>query len=504
MKRILAFAWMFAAGVALAAGTDIDGNAITGETLFGDVDGSATTVGDVLDVGDFATKEDLEKATPYDYANVANLASNAAPKSALADEVTRAQAAEKANADAIAAEETRAKAAEASLEKTVAEKADASALDAYAKSADLAAVATSGSYTNLTDTPTIPSKVSDLTNDAGYLTAETETDPVFAAWKDGYDIVMDNASRITIGSGSKVTDEYGLALGWDNTSSGDYSSVVGGWNTTTGWGSTAFGVRNNAYSMYACAFGSVNTASGVNSSALGYYNNATAESSVAVGFSNTASTFLSSALGSENTASQKYAAAVGRNSKAQGESSAAFGVNATATATASAVFGVSAKANAVNSSAVGYHAYANVADSIAFSQHPYKFYLNSSTDDEGASAKSLYEYLHYELVAPTSAEIDAEDGKICSVTADTNGVSVTLFYPQENYCSHDFVLRLAPADTNGTCIAELANVTPWQFDYPTGTNAVFGTIYAPTYFTFTRTGLNRMSIFTYAATKEEE
>ena len=43
----------------------------------------------------------------------------------------------------------------------------------------LATVATSGDYTDLTNTPTIPTKVSDLQNDSGFLT--TETDPVFTA-----------------------------------------------------------------------------------------------------------------------------------------------------------------------------------------------------------------------------------------------------------------------------------------------------------------------------------
>lgn len=45
----------------------------------------------------------------------------------------------------------------------------------------LATVATTGDYDDLTDKPTIPSKVSDLTNDAGYITGYTETDPVFTA-----------------------------------------------------------------------------------------------------------------------------------------------------------------------------------------------------------------------------------------------------------------------------------------------------------------------------------
>ena len=50
-------------------------------------------------------------------------------------------------------------------------------LSAYAKSADLAKVATSGSYNDLSDTPTIPTvptKVSAFTNDAGYLTSHQD------------------------------------------------------------------------------------------------------------------------------------------------------------------------------------------------------------------------------------------------------------------------------------------------------------------------------------------
>lgn len=39
----------------------------------------------------------------------------------------------------------------------------------------------SGSYDDLTDKPTIPTKTSDLTNDSGYITGFTETDPVFTA-----------------------------------------------------------------------------------------------------------------------------------------------------------------------------------------------------------------------------------------------------------------------------------------------------------------------------------
>ena len=109
---------------------------------------------------------------------------------AITNEVTRAQLAEKdlqnkidtleaasggdfsALTQRIAAEENRAKAAEQAIE------ADVDALEIAmplkANSADLATVATSGSYNDLTDKPiipTVPTNVSAFTNDAGYLVA---------------------------------------------------------------------------------------------------------------------------------------------------------------------------------------------------------------------------------------------------------------------------------------------------------------------------------------------
>lgn len=59
-----------------------------------------------------------------------------------------------------------------------------SALNAKANASSLASVATSGSYNDLSNKPTIPTvptNVSAFTNDAGYLTSYTETDPIFSA-----------------------------------------------------------------------------------------------------------------------------------------------------------------------------------------------------------------------------------------------------------------------------------------------------------------------------------
>lgn len=62
----------------------------------------------------------------------------------------------------------------ATSENPVQNKVIKSALDEKANSSDLATVATSGSYNDLDDTPTIPTKTSDLTNDSGFLTAHQD------------------------------------------------------------------------------------------------------------------------------------------------------------------------------------------------------------------------------------------------------------------------------------------------------------------------------------------
>ena len=50
------------------------------------------------------------------------------------------------------------------------------ALDSKANTSDLSSVATSGDYEDLTNTPTIPTKTSDLTNDSGFITSSYHDD----------------------------------------------------------------------------------------------------------------------------------------------------------------------------------------------------------------------------------------------------------------------------------------------------------------------------------------
>ena len=55
-------------------------------------------------------------------------------------------------------------------------------LSGYVLATSLAQVATSGNYNDLNNKPTIPTKVSQLTNDSGFITGYTETDPTVPAW----------------------------------------------------------------------------------------------------------------------------------------------------------------------------------------------------------------------------------------------------------------------------------------------------------------------------------
>lgn len=79
------------------------------------------------------------------------------------------------------------------LQTMLAEKAD---------TADLAAVATSGSYNDLSDTPEIPTNVSDLTNDAGYQTAS-----------DVQTAIAGKQDTLTAGDGIEIEDNVISATG---------------------------------------------------------------------------------------------------------------------------------------------------------------------------------------------------------------------------------------------------------------------------------------------------
>jgi ribosomal protein L35AE/L33A len=72
-----------------------------------------------------------------------------------------------------------------------------------------ATVATSGLYSDLSGQPSIPTKTSDITNDSGFITGYTETDPVFTA-------------HVTYAITSTNISNWNTAYGWGNHASAGY------------------------------------------------------------------------------------------------------------------------------------------------------------------------------------------------------------------------------------------------------------------------------------------
>ena len=91
----------------------------------------------------------------------------------------------------------------------------------YALYAKEAANGFSGDYNDLTnkpDIPTVPTNVSAFSNDAGYLTDYTETDPQFNAWDKDYDDLTNKPEIPTVPTNvSAFTNDAGYLTGYTET-----------------------------------------------------------------------------------------------------------------------------------------------------------------------------------------------------------------------------------------------------------------------------------------------
>lgn len=72
-------------------------------------------------------------------------------------------------------------------------------LSEYAKTSELATVATSGSYEDLTNKPTIPTNTSQLTNDSAFITSSALTGYATETWvgERGYQTASDVSTAIS-------------------------------------------------------------------------------------------------------------------------------------------------------------------------------------------------------------------------------------------------------------------------------------------------------------------
>jgi hypothetical protein len=104
----------------------------------------------------------------------------------------------------------------------------------------LATVATSGDYDDLINKPTIPTNVSELNNDSGFITSYTETDPIFTA-SAAHGI---QANDITTWNGKQDALVSGTNIKTINN-----QTILGSGNISVGGGGTATDVKINGTSI---------------------------------------------------------------------------------------------------------------------------------------------------------------------------------------------------------------------------------------------------------------
>lgn len=223
-------------------------------------------------------------------------------------------------------------------------------LDAYTKSetnsllatkantSDLSAVATSGSYDDLDNKPTIPTiptDVSQFTNDAGYLTQHQDisgkVDKEAGKGLSTNDYSNADKTKVSLIDASGVGDKY-------LSDDGSYKTVSGGGVTEVavkGWIAKHIAVGgayiNGFISPSAAHSGSISIGDG----SISYGNSSvqigtsanSKQNSVAIGTSAKSGESNAVAIGSAATASNYYAVAIGKDSQAQ-HTSVAIGYRA--------------------------------------------------------------------------------------------------------------------------------------------------------------------------------
>ena len=222
----------------------------------------------------------------------------------------------------------------------------------------LSTVATSGSYNDLTDKPTIPTvptNVSAFTNDAGYLTQHQDISGKQDTLVSGTNIkTINNTSLlgsgdITISGGASYTAGTGIDITsntisvtspvvTNNSVNSDGRIAICSGASATNSDSIAIGYSTTAYGSKSIAIGSpasyllTTTANSSNDLAIGCGAQAVGGSSIAFGYTAKASALSSIAIGSQSESSKSSAIAIGSGANATGMIAVGIGYNAKATA----------------------------------------------------------------------------------------------------------------------------------------------------------------------------
>lgn len=207
----------------------------------------------------------------------------------------------------------------------------------------------------LPNTTKLPSKVSDLENDTGFITEYTETDPTVPSWakaesKPSYDFSEINNKPTTI-AGYGITD----AISADHThaeatttksgflSKGDKSKLEKIEITDNNYLKvTSFAIGTNSDLTVATAslsVGNRNTVSAANSMSVGFNCTCSGSFALSAGHSSTASGSKSIAIGDQSHASENNAIAIGYHTTAKSYNFACGRYNSSSAASASGTSG---------------------------------------------------------------------------------------------------------------------------------------------------------------------
>lgn len=259
----------------------------------------------------------------------------------------------------------------------------------------LATVATSGSYTDLSDKPTIPNAVTEITVEGWGFTKNTGTysmpsdgipktdlaravqaslenaDSALQSIPDTYAtkdellwIQAEGEAGVRLkGTNGTATGNLAISAGDDKTASdgtaypsaasGDHAVAFGYGNTCAGRSTLAQGLYNIVNGKDAVAFGQRNTVNGDQAFAAGQLNEVTTRLGVTIGYQNKATNTNSIAIGYKNTSGGSGSVALGDTCESSGTSSTAMGYKTKASGAYSSTFGENTQATNKGEVAMG-------------------------------------------------------------------------------------------------------------------------------------------------------